>query len=341
MNLVVLTGGSSAERSVAIASARQVVRALRARGHAVTVVDTATGTLDPAAEGRLLSPGIRPAPADLEELVAQEKAVLLGGLLADPLVAGADAVFLALHGGCGEDGTIQHLLDIAGIRYSGAGALASALAMDKDLAKRLFRVAGVPVADWLMISPARGVGADVTPERVESALGWPVVVKASKQGSTVGLSVVREPTGLDAAIRGALRFDDEVMVETFVPGREFTVGILGDEALAVGEIIPKHELFDYECKYQPGMSQEIFPAGLSATLTQDVQRLGLAAHRALKLTGYSRVDFRLTPDERLFCLEANSLPGLTESSLMPKSAAAVGMSFDELCERIVMAAIDE
>jgi D-alanine-D-alanine ligase len=318
-----------------------VVAALRGRGHRVTVVDTASGILGEDAEGELLAPGVRPAPTDLADLVRREREVLLGGLLADPRLAGADLVFLALHGGRGEDGTVQHLLDVAGIRYTGAGALASALAMDKDLAKRLFRLAGVPVADWLMVAPGRGVGAEVTPERVEAALGWPVIVKASKQGSTVGLSVVREPAGLAVAIQDALHHDDEVMVERFVPGREFTVGILGEEALAVGEIIPQHELFDYECKYEPGMSEEIFPADLPATLTADVQRLGLAAHRALKLTGYSRVDFRLTPDERLFCLEANSLPGLTRSSLLPKSAGAVGIAFDELCERIVKAAIDD
>jgi D-alanine-D-alanine ligase len=341
MNLVVLTGGSSAERSVALASATQVVHALRARGHTVTVADTVSGILDAPAEAALLTAGIRPAPSDLAALVAREHEVLLGGLLTEPRLTEADAVFLALHGGRGEDGTLQHLLDVAGICYTGAGALASALAMDKDLAKRLFRVAGVPVAEWLMVSPRRGVGAEVTPERVEATLGWPVVVKASKQGSTVGLSVVREPAGLDVAIQEALRHDDEVMVEAFVPGREFTVGILDEEPLAVGEIIPKHELFDYECKYQPGMSEEIFPAPLSATITQDIQRLGLAAHRALKLTGYSRVDFRLTADQRLFCLEANSLPGLTESSLLPKSAAAVGLTFTELCERIVRSAIDD
>jgi D-alanine-D-alanine ligase len=339
MRLAVLTGGSSAERSVALASAAQVVAALRGRGHEVTVADTASGILDAAAEAELLAPGagVRPAPTDLAGLAAREHEVLLGGLLTEARLVEADAVFLALHGGRGEDGTIQHLLDVAGIRYTGAGALASALAMDKDLAKRLFRVDGVPVAEWLMVAPSRGVGADVAPERVEAALGWPVVVKASKQGSTVGLSVVREPGGLAVAIEEALRFDDEVMVERFIVGREFTVGVLGEEALAVGEIIPEHELFDYECKYEPGMSQEIFPAELPATLTQDIQRLGLAAHRALKLTGYSRVDFRLTADHRLFCLEANSLPGLTSSSLLPKSAAAMGIAFDELCERIVRA----
>lgn len=334
MRICVLTGGSSAERSVALASAGQVTMALRGRGHEVAVVDTAGGLIDVADEPQLLSADVRPAPDDLAALVDREREQLLGGLLDTPAVRDAEVLFLALHGGRGEDGTLQHLLDLAGLRYTGAGALASALAMDKDLAKQLFERAGVPVADWLMVSPARGVGAEITADVVERALGWPVVVKPSKQGSTVGLTVVQHPAGLGFAIQEALRHDDEVMLERFIPGRELTVGILGNEALAVGEIIPRHELFDYECKYTPGMSEEIFPADLPITVAGDVQRLALAAHQALKVTGYSRVDFRLTPDGRLFCLEVNTLPGMTATSLLPQSARAMGIEFGELCERI-------
>ena len=164
------------------------------------------------------------------------------------------------------------------------------------------------------------------------------MVKPSKQGSTVGLTVVKGPAGYDAAVETAFRYDDEVMIEAFIPGRELTVGILGDEALAVGEIIPTHELFDYECKYTPGMSQEIFPADLPADVAAECGRLGLAAHRALKLSGYSRVDFRLTGDGSVFCLEVNTLPGMTATSLLPQSAAAVGIAFPDLCDRICRAA---
>ncbi len=336
MRICVLTGGSSAERSVALASAGQVTAALRLRGHDVAVLDTAAGVIAPDDEAHLLGAAVRPAPDDLAALADRERELLLGGLLDTPALRDAEILFLALHGGRGEDGTLQHLLDLAGLRYTGAGALASALAMDKDLAKQLFERAGVPVADWMMVCPDRGVGADLTGDVVERSLGWPVVVKPSKQGSTVGLTVVQQPAGLGFAIQEALRHDDEVMLERFIPGRELTVGILGDQALAVGEIIPRHELFDYECKYTPGMSEEVFPADLPATVAADVQRLGLAAHQALKATGYSRVDFRLTPDGRLFCLEVNTLPGMTATSLLPQSARAVGMEFGELCERIVM-----
>src|SRR6202043_1703356 len=150
----------------------------------------------------------------------------------------------------------------------------------------------------------------VTIEQVEGMLGLPVVVKPSKQGSTVGLSVVKKREDLAAAIAEASKYDDEVMIEGFVPGRELTVGVLGDIALPVGEIIPKHEIFDYECKYTPGMSQEIFPAALDAGVARQVQELAPTAHRALKLGGYSRIDFRLSPDGDIFCLEANTLPGM-------------------------------
>ncbi|MGH8474023.1 MAG: D-alanine--D-alanine ligase family protein, partial [Gammaproteobacteria bacterium] len=202
----------------------------------------------------------------------------------------------------------------------------SAMAMDKDISKRLFRAAGVPTADWEMAPAPR--------DRVGKNLGWPLVVKPSKEGSTVGLTVVKEPKGYEEAVALARRYDDEVVIERFVPGRELTVGILDGQALAVGEIIPRHEIFDYECKYTPGMSQEIFPADLPAPLAAESRRLALLAHETLKLGGYSRVDFRLTPEQELFCLEVNTLPGLTATSLLPQSARAVGIEFPDLCERI-------
>jgi D-alanine-D-alanine ligase len=238
----------------------------------------------------------------------------------------ADLVFLALHGGQGEDGTIQAFLDLLGVTYTGSGHLASGIAMDKDLTKRILRDAGVPTADWLM-APAE---ADV----VEARLGWPVIVKPSKQGSTVGLSLVKRREDFEAAVAEAFRHDDEVMIEAFVPGRELTVGILGDVALPVGEIIPEHEIYDYECKYTPGMATEVFPADLTATATAEVQRQAQQAFRALKLRGYARIDFRYAPSGDFFCLEANTLPGMTALSLVPQAAAAAGISFEDLCDRI-------
>ena len=325
MRIAVLFGGTSEERDVSIASGAQVFRALREAGHDVGALDTARGMLGAAEEQRLLSSGVAPVPPGEEEL-ALLRASSPGALAETPALRDVDVVFLALHGGTGEDGTLQTLLDLAGVAYTGSGRAPSGSAMDKDLSKRLFRAAGVPTADWLM--------APVTARKAGEALGWPVVVKPNKQGSTVGLTVVKRPEDFDAAVRLASRYDDEVMAERFVPGRELTVGILEDRPLAVGEIIPRGEIFDYESKYQQGGAVEIFPADLPPELAEQVRELGLRAHRALKLEIYSRIDFRLDPQGGLWCLEANTLPGMTSTSLLPQSAAAAGIPFPELCERI-------
>ena len=326
MRITVLTGGTSSERDVALASAAQVIAALRACGHEVAVVDTARGYIPETEEPALLGGTVGVEPPPLGELQALERGLLLSGLGNIPVVRKADVLFLALHGGRGEDGTIQALLEMVGVPYTGSGRLGSAMAMDKDVSKRLFRYAGVPTADWLM--------TPTTHREVESRLGWPAVVKPSKQGSTVGLSVVKRVQDFEAAVALARQYDDEVMVEQFVPGRELTVGVLEGKALAVGEIIPRHEIFDYECKYTPGMSQEIFPADLPAPVAEECRRLSVLAHNALKLGGYSRVDFRLTPRGEIFCLEVNTLPGMTATSLLPQAARAVGIDFPELCDRI-------
>lgn len=327
MRIVVLTGGATAERAVAFASASQIVAGLRSRGHAVTVVDTVTGSLDAAAEKGLLSGVVGTAPpAAGEEMAERERRLLSEGLGDLATVRQADVLFLAVHGGTGENGTLQAILDVIGVPYTGSGPLASALAMDKDLSKRLFRAAGVPVPAWFM--------APVAPEDVTTALGWPVIVKPSKQGSSVGMTLVKKAQDLDAAVALASRYDDEVMAEQFIPGRELTVGVLGDVPLPVGEIVPKHELFDYETKYTPGMSEETFPAKVETLLARQLQEYALMSHRALKLGGYSRVDFRVSPEGDIFCLEANSLPGMTRTSLFPQAAQAAGIPFPELCERI-------
>ena len=330
MKVTVLTGGTSSERDVALASAVQVVAALRKCGHAVAVVDTARGYIPEADEARELGGAVGIAPPSIEKLRSLERGLLVSGLGDLQVVRNAEVLFLALHGGTGEDGTLQALLEIIGVPYTGSGPMASGIAMDKDISKRLFKSAGVATADWAM--------APISLTEVQKRFGWPVVVKPSKQGSTVGLSVVRKASDLEGAVALAAKYDDEVMIEAFVPGRELTVGILDGEALAVGEIIPRHEIFDYECKYTPGMAEEIFPARLPAEVAAECRRLALAAHRALKLGGYSRVDFRLTPEGQLVCLEVNTLPGMTATSLLPQSGQAAGIPFPELCEHICLAA---
>jgi D-alanine-D-alanine ligase len=322
----VLTGGATSERAVAFASASQIVAALRSRKHDVNVVDLAGGQLDEQAERELLGGAVGLTPPSVDALAEREKKMLSEGLGELPSVRDADVLFLAVHGGALEGGTLQAVLDVIDVPYTGSSPLASALAMDKDLSKRLFRATGVPVPAWFM--------APVAADDVTTALGWPVIVKPSKQGSSVGLTLVKKAQDLDGAVKLAGEYDDEVMAEQFIPGRELTVGVLGDVPLPVGQIVPKHELFDYETKYTPGMSEETFPAKIEIVLARQLQEYAVMAHRALKLSGYSRVDFRVTPDGDIFCLEANSLPGMTRTSLFPQAAQAAGIPFAELCERI-------
>jgi D-alanine-D-alanine ligase len=330
MKIAVLFGGTSEERDVSIASAAQVIPVLRSLGHEVVAVDTAAGRLSPPDERKLLESRVAPAPPS-----DQSMATLRSGALTNPATAidprAIDVVFLALHGGAGEDGRIQAMLDLAGLRYTGSNHIASAAAMDKDLSKRLFRAAGVPTADWLM--------APASADEVVRTLGLPVVVKPNKQGSTVGLTVVRDAAQLAPALELARRYDDEVMIEKFVPGREFTVGILDGRALPVGEIIAPGEVFDYQSKYQVGGAREVFPADLPATEASALQKHALAAHRALKLGAYSRVDFRRDAQGGFWCLEANSLPGMTATSLLPQAARAAGIDFSTLLARICAGAI--
>jgi D-alanine-D-alanine ligase len=332
LKVAVLFGGTSSERDVSIASGSQVVQALRAGGHDVIPVDTATGVLDAEAERQLLRGEVPEVPPD-EEALDMMRSGDAAALTQAPELLGVDVLFLALHGGTGEGGTLQALLDLTNIPYTGSGMLGSAVAMDKDISKRLMSLAGVPTAPWLM--------APVLLEDVEELIGFPCVVKPSKQGSTVGLTVVKRAEELEDAVQLAARFDDEVMIEKFIAGREVTVPVLGDTALPVGEIISKNEIFDYAAKYQPGGAEEIFPADLTGPQTVEVQSLAIRTHHALKLRGFSRVDFRMDADGVFWCLEANTLPGMTAASLFPKGAAAAGISFTQVCERLCRLAIEE
>lgn len=332
MKIAVLFGGTSAERDVSIASGSQVVKALRDGGHDVIPVDTASGVLGKADEQKLLNSGVAPEPPEESELDVMRSGNT-GALLAAPELENIDVIFLALHGGSGENGTLQSLLELTGIPYTGSGPMASALAMDKDMSKRVFVHAGIPTPDWVL-APFDG-------KEAAERFGFPFIVKPNKQGSTVGLSIVRSLDDYHAALDEAFRHDDEVLVEKFIPGRELTVPILGADPLPVGEIIVEREIFDYETKYQSGMALEIFPADLTGEQTVRAQFLALRAHKALKLSGFSRIDFRMDDEGMMWTLEANTLPGMTGASLFPKGAAAAGMGFPEVCERICKIAIEE
>ena len=336
MKVVVLMGGTSAEREISLRTGAGIAAALRKRGHEVTALDAADGAvLPPGAETARALPAGRalPAAAPAAAVVPRGRVFLAQ---AAPL-RDADLVFLALHGGAGEDGTIQALLDLAGRPYTGSGMLASALAMDKAMSKRLFEHAGIPTPAWRLYhagEPARPTAADA-----EALGGFPIVVKPNEEGSTFGLTIVKQAAGLESAFDEAVRFSPNVLVEAYIPGRELTVAVLGDEALPVIEIVPQHGLYDYECKYTPGMSRYICPAELPDDVTERLKELSLLSCRTLGTSGVVRVDFRLAPDGTPYCLELNTIPGMTATSLVPMAAKARGLSFEDLCERIAALAL--
>ena len=325
MRIAVLLGGNSEERDVSLVSGLQVAAALRDAGHLVVAFDTSAGVLSAVEEEGILESGVArqpsgSAPPDLFDTGG------VAALTGHPQLREVDLFFLALHGGKGEDGTVQALLDLIGKPYTGSGMEGCVLAMDKDLSKRLFRDAGVLTPDWIT--------GDPEPDLVVTRLGVPVIVKAARGGSSLRLLLVRDRSGLEPAREEARGFADRVVWERYVTGREFTVGIVGDEALPVGEIVPEHEIFDYECKYQSGMAREIFPAELPGEVARRLQKLALEVHQLLRLRDFSRVDFVVDDEGRPWCLEANTLPGMTSNSLLPKAARAAGISFPELCDRI-------
>ena len=305
LRLALIAGGVSAEREVSLRGAAGVEQALNRDRYEVVRYDPAT---------------------DLARIAAD--------------AANIDAAFILLHGVHGEDGTIQGFLDLLGIPYQGAGVLGSALAMDKNLAKIMYRLAGLPVAPWVMVEPGdlRDSG------RIESAVGLPCVVKPVRQGSSIGMSIVRTLDQLPAALELALRHDGEVMVEAFLKGRELTAGVLGNSeltALPLIEIIPdsRYDFFNYEAKYQPGATREVCPAPVSETVRARAQDYAVRAHRSLQLRGYSRTDMILVGEE-LYLLETNTIPGMTPTSLLPQAAAEAGLPFAALLDRLIELALE-
>jgi len=251
-----------------------------------------------------------------------------------------DVAFILLHGLYGEDGTVQGFLDLLGVPYQGSGVLGSAMAMDKNVAKIMYRLHGLPVAEWEMARPE-----DVqAPERLLERLHLPLVIKPVRAGSSVGMSIAMTVDELAAGIKTAYEHDSQVMVEQFVKGREITGGVLGNEdltALPLVEIIPNKEFlfFDYTAKYQPGASKELCPAPISEELRDKAQQLALAAHRSLQLRGYSRTDMILTEEGDIYILETNTIPGMTPTSLLPQAAAVYGLDFPALLERLIELAL--
>ncbi|WP_417914437.1 D-alanine--D-alanine ligase family protein [Candidatus Electronema sp. JM] len=305
IRLALIAGGISGEREVSLRGAAGVAQALNKDKYEVVRYDPAT---------------------DLARLAADAPEL--------------DAAFILLHGIGGEDGTVQGMLDLLGIPYQGSGVLGSALAMDKHLAKVMYKLHGLPVAAWEMAEKAHV--SDPAP--LFAKLRLPVVVKPVRQGSSLGMSIVRQAEQLAAAFAKAFEHDSKVMVEEFIAGREITVGVLGNEeltALPLVEIIPdrRFDFFDYEAKYTPGATREVCPAEVSDSIRQKAQDYGLRAHKALQLRGCSRTDMIIREDGEIFLLETNTIPGMTPTSLLPQAAAQIGLDFPALLDRLIELAL--
>ncbi|PID75081.1 MAG: D-alanine--D-alanine ligase [Deltaproteobacteria bacterium] len=301
LRIALIAGGDSGEREVSLKGAQGVEENLDPQKYVVIRYDPAS---------------------DLQRLAAEAPEI--------------DFAFILLHGLRGEDGTVQGFLDLLRIPYQGSGVLGSAVAMDKNLAKEIYQMHGLPVADWLVLGRKQEYDPDALAER----FGFPVVVKPVREGSSLGLTLAQRKEQLVQGIDKALQIDDEVMVERYIPGKELTVGVLGNaqlQALPVVEIVPGDDFafFDYEAKYKPGASEEVCPARIPEEVRLAAQEYAIKAHRALRLRGYSRTDMIVSEDEELFLLETNTIPGMTPTSLMPQAAKAFGLDFPSFLERLI------
>jgi len=337
LRVAVLMGGRSSEREVSLKSGSMVLRHLDRARYDVLAFDP--GVLHRLEGGRPRVELPAPGPADLTTLAP----LAPRALQRDSDEPGVDVAFIALHGKGGEDGTIQGLLELLGVRYTGSGVLASALAMDKVISKRIFKAEGIPTAPWRDFrmdncADPRAIAADIA-----SSLGLPVVVKPAGEGSTIGVTVVRAVDDLPAAVQAAARYDAHVLAEEFIPGAEITAGILGNrspQVLPLVEIVPQGGFYDYEAKYTPGATEEIVPARIDEETARRARDGAVAAFEALGCRGFARVDIIAGPTGPVV-LEVNTIPGLTETSLVPRAAQAAGISFPQLLDRIIELALEE
>ncbi|MCU7495915.1 MAG: D-alanine--D-alanine ligase [Ignavibacteria bacterium] len=324
VKIALLLGGTSPEREVSKHSGKSIYKALKDLGYNVKAIDPALGINQPE------DPELLFEEKDYAEISNRNCIEAVNSAMFDDV----DLAFLALHGKWGEDGTIQSLLELRGIKYTGSGVLSSSLAMDKSMTKIMFQHYGVLTPKWFVVSPFDYDEA-VAKDKVEKLLGYPCIIKPNEGGSTIGLTVCNNESEIDDAVKLALKYSESAVVEEFIPGHEVAVGVLDKMALPVLEIRPKHGHYDYECKYTHGMSEYIVPAEFSEEISEKLQEQAILAFKAAGCKGYGRLDFRLTDDGRMYCLEVNTLPGMTDTSLVPKMAKAMGMSFKELLEKII------
>lgn len=336
MNIVVLAGGTSTERDVSIVSGSKVCEALRGNGHRAILIDVFCGKQDLDVEHAFTE------EYDLEkeitymksfnaqiETLKETRRCFFGPKVLE-VCREADVVFLALHGACGEDGRIQAAFDLLGIRYTGSGYLGSAIAMDKSLTKQLLRESKVPTPAGFTVKKS-----DVRLSAQELGAGLPCVVKTACGGSSVGVYIVKTEEEYQQALENGFSYEDKLVVEAYIKGREFSVGVVDGKAYPIIEIAPIEGFYDYTNKYKAGSTIETCPANLDEELTCRMQRYAEDAYRVLRLQGYGRMDFMMDEQNRMYCLEANTLPGMTPTSLLPQEAAALGMSFADLCEHLI------
>jgi D-alanine-D-alanine ligase len=328
LKVLLLVGGTSPEREVSKGTGKSVYQALLNLGYDVIVIDPAYGINQPFEVEDYFKED------DYSEILNENYLDAVNLISADQI----SVAFLALHGKYGEDGTIQSLLELKGIKYTGSKVLSSAIAMDKIMSKILFEDNNVPSPQWFHFKKGERTTEEIN-KSIEEKFGYPAVVKPNDQGSTVGLTICKTSNQLADAIHNAFEYSDRILVEEYIPGREVTVAVINDEAFPVLEIRPKHGIYDYECKYTSGMSEYIVPADVTDDVAKSLQEIAVQACKSLRCEVYARVDFRLSPDNKVYALEVNTLPGMTSTSLVPKMAKAVGLTFEQLVEKIIALSI--
>jgi len=328
LKIAIFVGGTSPEREVSKASGKAIYEAIKSLGYQTVLIDPAYGLAQPDDDTLFF---------DEKDFTVISNENYLKAIDSE-LMKDVDLVFIALHGKWGEDGTVQSILELKGIKYTGSGVMASAVAMDKLMSKVLFQKNNVNTADWIIAN--KNFNADKIINEIKSGFGFPCVIKPNEQGSTVGLSIAQNENEVDSAIKLALQYSDIALIEEYIKGREMTVAILDGEALPVLEIIPKNGFYDYKHKYTHGMSEYIVPADVPENVFEKMQQQAESAFDALRCSVYARVDFRLNDDNIPYCLEVNTLPGMTSTSLVPKMANAVGISFEKLIDKIIRKSLD-
>lgn len=346
MKIVVLAGGISTERDVSLSSGAMIYRALKEKGHDAVLLDVYLG-YEELREDTAEIGGIFELDKDWAEdmgNIAEENPDInrIKAMRPDGdknffgpnvirICQAADVVFLALHGENGENGKVQACFDLMGIRYTGTDYVSSALAMDKGLSKELFVYHGIPTP----VSVCVGKKEYESGKSTSSEIPFPCIVKACCGGSSVGVSIAMTEESYEKALEEAFKYDREALVEQYIEGREFSVGVIDGKALPVIEIAPLAGFYDYKNKYQPGATVETCPAHISSEKAKEIQMCAEKVYKVLRMKNYARMDFMMNDKEEIFCLEANTLPGMTPTSLLPQEAAAMGMDFGQLCEKII------